>query len=350
MNIKILINRCVWIAVATMALCCLNGCAPVLIAVHCLPYNTYQRLHEKKVDFSGRLIDQNGKPVAQAKVQYCIEGYGLAKPAPRRKLGEVVSNDDGYFDIHGGRGCELFIDKMEKRGYEFRRGEQKTSFAGVNIHLGEHEVAKEPVVFHLRKKHAEAVVLLKSRASILLSTPKNISWFGWDVASCREWTAPATPDPGYFRDYEVTGEHDAEKKEWTLTIRMNGEQAGVLVSDKLLYEAPADGYAKEVALTFKYSDEPPLKHLYLRLRDCGMYARFDVEHGHVSENGVFFSCKVLVNPYGSRSLEDLVYVSSDESGELLLKCFKEARKAMKEQRFAPRPPFEQWIDEGKAFY
>ncbi|MBR5077274.1 MAG: hypothetical protein IKX30_00885 [Victivallales bacterium] len=350
MNIKTVFNRCARIAVATMALCCLNGCAPVLLAVYCLPYNTYQRLHEKKVDFNGRLIDQNGQPVAQAKVQYCIEGYGLAKPAPRRKFGEVVSNDDGYFDIHGGRGCELFIDKMEKRGYEFRRGEQKTSFAGVNIHLGEHEVAKELVVFHLRKKHAEAVVLLKSRASILLSTPKNISWFGWDIASCCEWTAPATPDPGYFRDYEVTGEHDAEKKEWTLTIRMNGEQAGVLVSDKLLYEAPADGYAKEVTLTLKYSDKPPLKHLYLRLRDCGMYARLDVEHGYVSENGVFFSCNVLVNPYGSRSLEPLFSTKQEGSSALFVQCRNEADRAMEQQRLAPRPPFEQWIEEGKALY
>ncbi len=126
MNIKTVVNRCVRIAVATMALCCLNGCVPVLFAVYCLPYNTYQRLHEKKVDFSGRLIDQNGEPVAQAKVQYCIEGYGLARPVPRRKSGEVVSNDDGYFDIHGGRGCVLFIDKVEKRGYEFRRGGAKS--------------------------------------------------------------------------------------------------------------------------------------------------------------------------------------------------------------------------------
>ena len=34
----------------------------------------------------------------------------------------------------------------------------------------------------------------------------------------------------------------------------------------------------------------------------------------------------------------------------LLNCRKEAEKAMKEQRLAPRPPFEQWIKEGKAIY
>ncbi|MBP5673181.1 MAG: hypothetical protein IKP58_17890 [Victivallales bacterium] len=31
-------------------------------------------------------------------------------------------------------------------------------------------------------------------------------------------------------------------------------------------------------------------------------------------------------------------------------CWKEAEKAMKEQQLAARSPFEQWIDEGKAFY
>ena len=307
------------------------------------------RKGEQKIDFYGIVIDQYGKPVEGAKAAFHASAYGILRPKYTRLA--AVSGADGRFEIHAGKGARLDLENMECHGYEFPREGNTRGFTYDLAYVERHRPDKaNPVVFHLRKKHSEAVVLLNSRASILLSAPKNISWFGWDVASCREWTAPAAPEPGYFRDYEVTGEHDAEKKEWTLTIKMNGEQAGVLMSDKLLYEAPADGYAKEVTLTFKYSDKPPLKHLYLRLRDCGMYARFDVEHGHVSENGVFFSCKVLVNPYGSRSLEDLVYVSSDESGELLLKCFKEARKAMKEQRFAPRPPFEEWVKDGKMKY
>ena len=304
---------------------------------------------EQKIDFYGIAIDQHGKPVEGAKATFHASAYGILRPKYTRLA--AVSGADGRFEIHAGKGARLDLENMECHGYEFPREGNTRGFTYDLAYVERHRPDKaNPVVFHLRKKHSEAVVLLNSRASILLSTPKNISWFGWDVASCREWTAPAPPDPGYFRDYEVTGEHDAEKKEWTLTIKMNGEQAGVLMSDKLLYEAPADGYAKEVTLTFKYSDKPPLKHLYLRLRDCGMYARLDVEHGSVSEKGVYFSCKTVINPYGSRSLEDLVYVGSDESDELILKCFKEARKAMKEQRFAPRPPFEQWIREGKVKY
>ena len=72
--------------------------------------------------------------------------------------------------------------------------------------------------------------------------------------------------------------------------------------------------------------------------------------------------KVVVNPYGSRSLEPLltiydrkhdIYSITDKEREKfreLLNCRKEAEKAMKEQRLAPRPPFEQWIKEGKAIY
>ncbi len=307
------------------------------------------RKGEQKIDFYGIVINQYGKPVEGVKATFHASAYGILRPQYKRL--EAVSGADGCFEIHAGKGARLDLENMECHGHEFPREGNTRGFTYDLAYVERHRPDKaNPVVFHLRKKHSEAVVLLKSRASILLSTPKNISWFGWDVASCREWTAPAPPDPGYFRDYEVTGEHDAEKKEWTLTIKMNGEQAGVLMSDKLLYEAPADGYAKEVTLTFKYSDKPPLKHLYLRLRDCGMYARLDIDHGRISEKGVFFFCRTVINPYGSRSLEDLVYVSSDESGELILKCFKEARKAMKEQRFAPRPPFEEWVKDGKMKY
>ncbi|MBR6075484.1 MAG: hypothetical protein IKP87_09280, partial [Victivallales bacterium] len=192
--------------------------------------------------------------------------------------------------------------------------------------------------------------LLPCESRISINGGAGEEWLGLDLSSGDTVEPRFKGNPQYFHDLEFTWEHNAEKREYSVNIVSNGEQAGIIVSDKLLYEAPADGYAKEVALTFKYSDEPPLKHLYLRLRDCGMYARLDIDHGRISEKGVFFFCRTVINPYGSRSLEDLVYVGSDESGELILKCFKEARKAMKEQRFAPRPPFEEWVKDGKMKY
>ena len=309
------------------------------------------RKSETKIDFYGIFLDQNDCPVPDVKVHYTVSGYSLTGLAPRNARGMTTSDGEGLFEIHAHKGGILYIDDVECIGYEFRRGNHPRSFEFRSNRTDRHRPDKaNPVVFRLRKKHTEAVVLLSSESRIRINGGAGEEWLGLDLSSGDTVEPRFKGNPQYFHDLEFTWEHNAEKKEYSVNIVSNGEQAGVLVSDKLLYEALADGYAKEVSLTFKYSDKPSLKHLYLRLRDCGMYARMDVEHGSVSENGIYFYCKTVINPYGSRSLEDLVYVSSDESGELLLKCFKEARKAMKEQRFAPRPPFEQWIKDGKMKY
>ena len=310
------------------------------------------RRTEAKMDFYGRLLDQDGKPVPNAEIRYAASGYGLTGLAPRYEPGVTNSDREGNFEIHTAKGGLLYINTVESHGYEFKFGRGNSrGFEFRSNRTDRHHPDKEnPVVFRLRKKHSEAVVLLSCKSRIWLSDDTEEEWTGWDLAKGAPATSTRKGNADYFWDYAVTGENNPEKGEWTLTIKMNGENAGVLISDKLLYEAPTDGYAKEATLSFKYSEKPPLNHLYLRLRDCGMYARLDVEHGHVSENGVFFSCKVLVNPYGSRSLEPLFSTKQEGSSALFVQCRNEADRAMKQQRLAPRPPFEQWIREGKAKY
>ena len=308
------------------------------------------RKSETKIDFYGIFLDQNDCPVPDVKVHYTVSGYSLTGLAPRYEPGVTNSDREGNFEIHTAKGGLLYINTVESHGYEFKFGRGNSrGFEFRSNRADRHRPDKaNPVVFHLRKKHSEAVVLLSCKSRLWLSDDTEEEWTGWDLAKGAPATSTRKGNADYFWDYAVTGENNPEKGEWTLTIKMNGEQAGVLMSDKLLYEAPADGYAKEVTLTFKYSEKPPLNHLYLRLRDCGMYARLDVEHGSVSEKGVYFSCKAVINPYGSRSLEPLLF--SDEEYKRANECDREGMKALKAQRLAPRPPFEQWIKEGKAKY
>lgn len=104
------------------------------------------------------------------------------------------------------------------------------------------------------------------------------------------------------------------------------------------------------------------KYLYLRLRNPGMYARLDLRYANATEENIYLEFEGVVNPYGSRSLEPLLSIYDKkknvyditkmerEKFREFFECRDEVEKAMKEQRLAPRPPFEQWIDEGKAFY
>ena len=158
----------------------------------------------------------------------------------------------------------------------------------------------------------------------------------------------------YFYDLELTWEHDAEKKEWTLRIKANGENAGFQFLGEKLYNAPADGYVKEGDFKisyFGYFDKPPVRHVYLRLRDPGMYARLDITSARANENELVLKYDSFINPYGDRCLEALEFDGNNEKAmELRYKCRDEARDAMRNNKLAPRPPFEKWIKEGKAKY
>ena len=182
-----------------------------------------------------------------------------------------------------------------------------------------------------------------------------------------------------FWDIEATGEADTEKGVWNVTLKTNGENSGIQRLDTLLYETPADGYQKELSLTIPFGrerfqhggDEKPLSisHFYARLREPGMYARLDVEEISANEKELLIYCKVFINPYGERSLEKLTFLwqklSNSEKNmandklkakinkSLRLEsdnCENQAIQAMREQRFAERPPFEEWIKEGLAFW
>lgn len=369
----------VFILFFVCAICAISRGPWAMLAFFTLPFRLGDWVIAHQVDFRGRLLDQNGQPVQLATIQYEISS------SMNYRAGKVESNNDGVFEIHEGKGNTLYIKDVDKRGYAFRGWEQKDYFGGIEISR-EHVATSEPVVFHLRKKHAEAVVLGDIKAGISFNDSMKEKWLGKDMArNCTgtpEWMAKYLPrgstgssknikpmlnDKPVFWDYEATGENHPEKQEWVIHIRMNGENAGILLGDEKLYEAPAEGYAKEIVLTVKYSGRDSYsygdktidkeveelfqtypKYLYLRLRNPGMYARLDLRHANATGENIYLEFEGVVNPYGSRSLEPLLF--SDEEYKRANECDREGMKALKEQRLAPRPPFEQWIEEGKAFY
>ena len=335
----------------------------------------------RSVKFYGTVLDLDEKPVADADVIYKMSAFLEWK-------GKAVTDKDGHFKINAGIGRFLYIQDIVLQGYEFSLAtNNQTSFDYRSWYRDRHRPDKtKPVVFHLRKKHNEAVFLLKKETEIVFKDDQAEKWLEKDME--HGWTRTSEDksrieykEKDDFWYYEATGENHPEKQEWTVRIKVNGENAGIQAGDAMLYEAPEDGYEKEIALTFKYSGEgysfsPGTgysnkelvelcetypKFLYLRLRNPGMYARFCLNYAYVSEKKIYLRFDIVINPYGSRSLEPLLTIydkkhnadvtnKEHERFRELFDCQDEAEKAMKQQRLAPRPPFEQWIKEGKAIY
>ena len=253
----------------------------------------------------------------------------------------------------GGRGSQLFINDIRVEHGEYSLAGQIIGYEYRKFYTDCFKPDKDnPVVFNVRRKEAEAT-LLQRHPYIKLELPANghENWRGWDLNGGDVVVPRFRENRQYYHDLEITWEHNQGKKEWTVTFKSNGENAGFQFLDEKLYMAPADGYVKEKSLTFSYSKKLHLKHLYLRLRDPGMYARIDIERAVANEKQFFLRGSEIINPYGDRCLEELeLDINIPEMAEKITKCSHEAQQAMREQRLAPRPPFEQWIREGKAKY
>ena len=152
----------------------------------------------------------------------------------------------------------------------------------------------------------------------------------------------------------MTGVPDRERREWRLTIRTNGGQSGIQIRDDLLYEAPADGYARTLDIAFPFTERLrfPIRYLYVRLREPGMYARFRIDNSsESSDQRLHLRCEGVINPYGDRSFEPLSFNHDNkQSNDLARRADHEAIDAFEKQRLAPRPPFEEWVRDGHARY
>ena len=312
---------------------------------------TIARRGQQRVDFYGVVLNQFGRPVPDAVIHYRTSAYGLLRPTYR--TGRVSSGVDGRFEIHGGVAAFLYITGIVRSGHEFSKG--ITGFDYDRSYTSRHRPDREnPVVFHLREKRAPGTYLLKKSFSISLKAGDGEAYWCQDLAKGWRYFSRESVSPEAFPDLEVTGVLDRERREWRLTIRTNGGQSGIQIRDDLLYEAPADGYARTAQAVFPFTawGKFPVRYLYLRLREPGMYARFSIDYfSRSSDRGFYLCCEGVINPYGDRSFEPLSFNHDNkQSNDLAWRANHEAIDAFREQRLAPRPPFEEWVRDGHARY
>ena len=310
------------------------------------------------IDFYGLLLDQDGNPVPDAKVPYMISlplGY---------RIYSCRTQADGRFEIHRGKGLMLDIQDISVKGYEYHGYQNNTKFDYQTCMTKHHVPDKDnPVVFHIRKKNPERVYLYVLGDDIKMMLDKRIPVRGYDLAhhtgglhnelwnGCR-----------LFCDLEMSGEFDEEARQWTVTFTAHGENAGLLpITDKKLYEAPADGYRKSVMMHLAEKEAldenrqgPITLYMYARLRDPGYYARLEicclrsgnrVSTSEAPDPWVYIHVdETVINPYGTRSLENLftyprdwgkLKLDWDELGRLQ----DIIRDAFQKQELVPMPDF-----------
>ena len=323
-----------------------------------LPIYLEGKVNETKLEFYGILKDQDGLPVSGAKVKYTLSYVGIVKPMYKEK--QCLTNKDGRFEIHGGAVAQLIIDSFELVGYDFDGPGWLFEFQ--KTETKRHKADKtNPVEFRIRRRNPEAVHLQRVGLSLIIGTEgkRNYgNWAGYDISGYGELVPEQLEirkkDPSstpVSADFELTGKYDADNKAWTVTIRANGENAGFQFSEQALYEAPADGYVREMTMTYPVMQSEDArkafpKYIYARVREPGFYMKAKVGTIFIDENRFALQAAGVLNPYGGRCLEKLEMTDYEET----LRLDQAARSALFHNKFAEQPDFKQLIKEGKAKY
>lgn len=283
----------------------------------------------KKINFYGKVIDQASAPVKGADIYFNISYSG-------RMIDEVIKTDDnGLFKVLNERGRNLYIDKIEKQGYEFDSNRVAISYDyGGEREERLHKPDKNnPVIFYMRKKEPPTLVIPCSFGWI----NKTVKEEEMDLTRCEQYTGKIQENYGRLSHADLKARMEMSKGDthYKLIIVTPDDGSGIIASDVLSYVPPESGYQPRLELIVPLSGELK-KYLYVKSRAGKVYARLDTTI-RVGEKDISIGMKAWTNPTGQRNvdyypdlyMEHLTQKNDQEkrkSIELAEKVKKEERK------------------------
>ena len=273
---------------------------------------TISRLIESSnvpIDFWGKVIDQNGNPVASVEVTfiYTTEHANVAGVAWGRQevhQGSVVSDQTGVFSITGLRGNGLSIKDLRKEGFEYKPHRSSSFDYYGSTAAGKFTPdPRNPFLFVMvNQTTAEPLVSYGGNFGKTMRVPGDGTPSRWNL-----WNGQ--PDPK--GDLQITFSREpaalarvGPPRAWSAKVEVVGGGITEAPADEAIYRAPEDGYASAV-------DYPKVEQkrgvsartFYVKTAD-GKYGRVQLEL-YPGDEGPTARCliKAQMNPSGSRNLQ-----------------------------------------------
>ena len=297
----------------------------------------YLRENKQKVEegnvpliFFGRVVDQFGVPVPDAKIEINVRVKTLIMWSKNNVKNHFFTTDSkGYFQINGIKGEYLNFRFIRCPGYREKIVNKKFRYTGANVYI---PLKDHPVVFTLSKITENATYLIKQGENrpfeIKIASGEDSFYSFIDLSYIwreriqedfeQKYEKDFVPLPGRH-DFKVNGVYDRDKSEWRVTFAAAGEEGGFILGDSFLDEAPAEGYQKEFTFTQPLKTRewdgeivPETtdfvlkgKYLYIRSRDPEIYTRMRFKDDYANAEFDTFSIRTetATNPYGERNLE-----------------------------------------------
>jgi len=276
---------------------------------------------KKNVDiqFYGIVVDQNGKPVADAVVEMDRMYFMLGNEAHK-----VVSNAEGIFSITGIKGRSLRLRSIAKKGYEYIRRNQNLTNYDYSSEIEKNRYISnpsKPEIFTLRKMN-DAVFLLEDE---FLKKIRKDEFYLLDIVRSR---IKKEVDSQYYPDLKISNIQVGLISQ--TIVEAIGDGAGIILASSPIYRAPDSGYKREITIPINVRSRKGICLVVRTSRD--LYALLNIQIT-LHDDGVMCHVKSYVNPYGGRSLEKDPYLPA----ETYVKLRVEAKKSLRRGKIPNMP-------------
>lgn len=247
------------------------------------------------INFWGKVIDENGKPVPGALVK-----LGTAdRPWETGSSYERTTDGSGLFSITGVKGLSISVDVSKDGYYQTSRSRGQISYAQPSGNKEPMPTSDNPTVFELRTMGKTVPLIRVTDRAVRV--PKDGAPVEVNLATGQ--TVPSGQGGLKVECWTDDQNKDAQGQ-YTWRCRLSVPGGGLLErTDQYAFEAPADGYKSSVELVpspEKWSDHAEQEY-FVKLTDA-RYARINFRVRTGGEH--FFVIESYLNPTSDdRNLE-----------------------------------------------
>lgn len=252
-----------------------------------------------RIEFYGKVVDENGTPVADAVADLVWNDLSAKGTSQRR----IKSDRSGLFSITGIRGKGMSV-RVGKEGYDTSKAKNRVSFeyAGFWEPTFHEPDPKNPVVFYLRKRGVPEPLL--HHGPTLFAAPNDGSPAVFDLRTGRKWRTGL--GVGEIQVRMTTGPKVDRRFDWTATIEAVGGAGLIQSNAEFMVIAPKDGYQNALVVSQKatdvdYDSETQVK-FFVRTAD-GKYCRVEMRIVPKYQDQGAVLLTTFFNPSGSTNLE-----------------------------------------------
>jgi len=260
----------------------------------------YMESQNVPVEFYGQIVDQDGHPLSDVKVQAHVRHWNVVTPIAFGAEGRSIpitkeTDTNGRFEINGETGDAVTMKSFQKDGYEAEPTQLNYGSSAGNFQY--------PVIFKMWSTNVHEKLMVGDKSFHIIPDGRTYV-IDLDKQTISE-TGKGDLKIWVKRPKSVV---NGQRYEWS--CEMDIINGGLQSSDSYsMFLAPADGYNQqsfqfEQAVGSGWGDSTGLKRFYIKLRDGQIFGRISVEIYAYYNNQIpgLIRLSYAINPSGSRIL------------------------------------------------